>query len=405
MNQLNKDQKLALLGASLYYMGLGGFLYNSQSTVLAAVRAQYDFPMTRISLYTTMGYVAAVLGTVLFGSMIFRLSQSRKKWYFIGMLSSGALGVFLLACFADTPLFYASFALLSFATSTISIITAYVINQWIRENAGTVIGISAASAGVGGMIGNPVASALLERFSLQNGVLILLAIAVLISGTGIVLMFRKPIPEGDPIPAGQEVKTGGTKPSAKRLLVMSVLLGIVVAGPRTVLLFVSYLSMFAQSNGFSPAFGAALSSVLMFGNITSKLVYGYLSDHIGTWKATFLFQGLVMVGVLLFILFPGSAVSLGIGTLCYGMMYALVNIGVNRMALAAYGYEGLKKYQGPLMSIGSIVVAVASPVVGIMFDRTGSFRPYFLMLVGIMSLCMVLTGVVARMRAKDGVLS
>lgn len=67
----------------------------------------------------------------------------------------------------------------------------------------------------------------------------------------------------------------------------------------------------------------------MFGNITSKLVYGYLSDHIGTWKATFLFQGLVMVGVLLFILFPGSAVSLGIGTLCYGMMYALVNIGVN----------------------------------------------------------------------------
>ena len=163
--------------------------------------------------------------------------------------------------------------------------------------------------------------------------------------------------------------------------------------------------MFAQSNGFSPAFGAALSSVLMFGNITSKLVYGYLSDHIGTWKATFLFQGLVMMGVLLFILFPGSAVSLGIGTLCYGMMYALVNIGVNRMALAAYGYEGLKKYQGPLMSIGSIVAAAASPVVGIMFDRTGSFRPYFLMLVGIMSLCMVLTGVVARMRAKDGVLS
>ena len=105
MNQLNKDQKLALLGASLYYMGLGGFLYNSQSTVLAAVRAQYDFPMTRISLYTTMGYVAAVLGTVLFGSMIFRLSQSRKKWYFIGMLSSGALGVFLLACFAGTHRF------------------------------------------------------------------------------------------------------------------------------------------------------------------------------------------------------------------------------------------------------------------------------------------------------------
>ena len=35
----NKDQKLVLLGACLYYMGLGGFIFNSQSTVLAAAFA------------------------------------------------------------------------------------------------------------------------------------------------------------------------------------------------------------------------------------------------------------------------------------------------------------------------------------------------------------------------------
>ena len=75
----NKDQKLVLLGACIYYMGLGGFIFNSQSTVLAAVRELYNFPMTKISLYTTAGYSAQIFGSMLLGGVIFRLSQSMKK--------------------------------------------------------------------------------------------------------------------------------------------------------------------------------------------------------------------------------------------------------------------------------------------------------------------------------------
>lgn len=78
----NKDQKLVLLGACLYYMGLGGFIFNSQSTVLAAVRTLYDFPMTKMSLYTTAGYATQIFASMLLGSVIFKLSQPMKKYYF-----------------------------------------------------------------------------------------------------------------------------------------------------------------------------------------------------------------------------------------------------------------------------------------------------------------------------------
>ena len=80
-----KDQNLVLLGACIYYMGLGGFIFNSQSTVLAAVRELYNFPMTKISLYTTAGYATQIFGSMLLGGVIFRLSQSMKKYYFTGM--------------------------------------------------------------------------------------------------------------------------------------------------------------------------------------------------------------------------------------------------------------------------------------------------------------------------------
>ena len=96
----NKDQKLVLLGACLYYMGLGGFIFNSQSTVLAAVRTLYDFPLTKMSLYTTAGYATQIFASMLLGSVIFRLSQPMKKYYFAGMYLLSAFGLLFLALFA-----------------------------------------------------------------------------------------------------------------------------------------------------------------------------------------------------------------------------------------------------------------------------------------------------------------
>ncbi|MBR3126657.1 MAG: hypothetical protein IKF35_00180, partial [Solobacterium sp.] len=127
----SKDQLLVLIGTCLYYLGLGGFLFNSQTAVLASVRSIYQFPMTRISMYTSFGYVASILGAALLGPLIFRLSQNLKKAYFIGMYICGVLGFLFLGFFATTPLFYIARFLISLSVSTISIIVSYVLNQWI----------------------------------------------------------------------------------------------------------------------------------------------------------------------------------------------------------------------------------------------------------------------------------
>ena len=379
----NKDQKLVLLGACLYYMGLGGFIFNSQSTVLAAVRALYDFPMTKISIYTTAGYVSQIFGSMLLGSVIFKLSQKMKKYYFMGMYMMSAVGLVLLALFADTPLFYFARVMIALGVSTVSIIIPYIINQWITIKASSAVGLASACAGMGGIVSNPLASFLFEKFSPKTGIIFLTAIALTIMIPAIYLMFRKPVPELEK----QAVKTGSTDSTFSQSTSVFLLIMLIVAGTRLPQLFTSYLNMFSIGNGFSAAFAASLSSVLMLGNVTSKFFYGILIDRIGAPKATMSLQACIIAGALIFIFMPTSTIGMVVGTLSYGMQAALSNMGINRLTMAAFGYEGTRKYQGFLLSMSNTVVAVSSPLVGIMYDMTGSFNSFFTLIITAQAIC------------------
>lgn len=380
----NKDQKLVLLGACLYYMGLGGFIFNSQSTVLAAVRTLYDFPMTKMSLYTTAGYATQIFASMLLGSVIFKLSQPMKKYYFAGMYMLGVTGLLFLALFADTPLFYISRVMIALAVSTISIIIPYIINQWITVKASTAVGLASACAGMGGMISNPLASFLFEKFSTVTGMMLLTAFAAVLMVPSVWLMFRKPVPEHKAVTAKT---TQSTTSGFEKSTYVFMLIVIIVAGARLPSLFSSYLNMFSMSNGFSAGFAAMLSSVIMFGNVTSKFLYGMLIDKAGAPKATMVLQTCVIIGAVLFMAVPASAVGMFVGTLSYGMMAALSNMGINRLTMAAFGYEGARKYQGMLLGMSNAVVALSSPMVGIMYDATGTFNSFFILIIAVQTVC------------------
>lgn len=388
--QYSKDQKLVLLGVCLYYMGLGGFLFNSQTSVLASVRAIYNFPMTRISLYTSFGYAATILGSALLGPVIYKLPQKGKKLYFQAMYLSGVVGFLLLGFFAETPLFFIARFLIGLSISTISIITPYMLNQWIHYKTSTAIGISAAFTGVGGMISNPLSAYFCRTFSFRNGILILILISACFALPSFHLLFRKPVPEGDGSKAAAAKGGSSLSPAAKTSVIVLVILVLLVASTRIANLFVSYLSIFAQSEGYSEAFSASLASLLMFGSIAAKLIYGALCDRIGTWKATMVCELGVGAAMLLFLTLPQYTAVLCLGTLSYGMVYGLTNMSTNRMCMASLGYDGTRKYQGILTAIGSVAGLVCSPLVGIVFDNTGSFNLIFISFALMMAVCMLL---------------
>ena len=394
-----KDQLLVLIGTCLYYMGLGGFLFNSQTAVLASVRSIYEFPMTRISLYTSFGYVASILGAALLGPMIFRLSQKLKKMYFIGMYVCGVAGFLFLGFFATTPLFFIARFLISLSVSTISIIVSYVLNQWIHTNVGTAIGIASAFSGVGGMISNPLSSFLFGIFSFEKGILVLILFSALFTVPSFWLIFRRPVPEAVPPQNGKAASEGDD--AQEHSLLILIMLFAIVGAPRISSLFTNYLSIFSQSIGYSASFSASLASILMFANITAKFLYGFLSDRIGTWKATLLCQICVITGVSLFLFMPQYPVLIAAGTLGYGMMYGLTTVAINRMSMAAFGFSGARRYQGLITSMGSLAAVICSPTIGVLYDSTGSFNLLFIVLLGLMAVSVVLGVIVSRMRPQN----
>lgn len=395
-----KDQLLVLIGTCLYYMGLGGFLFNSQTAVLASVRSIYQFPMTRISMYTSFGYVASILGAALLGPLIFRLSQRMKKYYFIGMYICGVLGFLFLGFFATTPLFYIARFLISLSVSTISIIVSYVLNQWIHTNVGTAIGLASAFSGVGGMISNPLSAFLFGIFPFQKGILVLILFSALFTVPSFFLIFRKPVPEAIP-PMGSK-KTAETAAAHKNdnALLILIMLFAIVGAPRIASLFTNYLSIFSESIGYTSSFSAFLASILMFANITAKFAYGFLSDKVGTWKATILCQISVIIGVSLFLFLPQYPVLLAIGTLGYGMFYGLTTVAINRMCMAAFGFTGTRKYQGMITSVASLAAVIGSPAIGVVYDNTGSFNLLFAILLVLMAATIILSVITARMRPE-----
>ena len=395
----SKDQLLVLIGTCLYYLGLGGFLFNSQTAVLASVRSIYQFPMTRISMYTSFGYVASILGAALLGPLIFRLSQNLKKAYFIGMYICGVLGFLFLGFFATTPLFYIARFLISLSVSTISIIVSYVLNQWIHTNVGTAIGLASAFSGVGGMISNPLSAFLFGIFPFQQGILVLILFSAIFTVPSFFLIFRKPIPEAVP-PMGNKKASAADDHSHDHSLLILIMLFAIVGAPRIASLFTNYLSIFAESIGYSSSFSSFLASILMFANITAKFAYGFLSDKVGTWKASILCQISVIVGVSLFLFLPQYPALIAIGTLGYGMFYGLTTVAINRMCMAAFGFSGTRKYQGMVTSVASLAAVIGSPAIGVVYDNTGSFNLLFAILLVLMAATIILSVITAKMRPE-----
>jgi nitrate/nitrite transporter NarK len=205
------------------------------------------------------------------------------------------------------------------------------------------------------------------------------------------------VPEGDVSKTAAAKSGSSLSPAAKTSVIVLVILVLLVASTRIANLFVSYLSIFAQSEGYSEAFSASLASLLMFGSIAAKLIYGALCDRIGTWKATMVCELGVGAAMLLFLTLPQYTAVLCLGTLSYGMVYGLTNMSTNRMCMASLGYDGTRKYQGILTAIGSVAGLVCSPLVGIVFDNTGSFNLIFISFALMMAVCMLLCLTMERM--------
>ncbi len=139
----------------------------------------------------------------------------------------------------------------------------------------------------------------------------------------------------------------------------------------------SHIPSYAESIHFSASVGALTLSFCMAMNIFSKILFGILSDKIGTKYTVFVMCGMNFISAVLLL----NASSTGIlltGSFLYGTIYGATTTGNVLITKELYknGYD--KAF--PLINfLGAVFGAIATVLFGVLYDQTGSYHMMFIL--------------------------
>lgn len=392
--KMTTQQRLVLIGACLFQCAFIGILINSAGVILAQIRVEFGFSLTRISSYHTLKGLMGALGGVLFTSLFFKVKQ--PIYMSVNILLVVTSFLLLIVDARSNALWYLSACLsgTSFCTSTVMV--PFILNRWFPHNAGATTGVAMAFSGLGGVVFNPLTAWLIESFGWRMAIIALAAITLLMAGVALVLMFRTPAPAGEAQFLSQDrEKTAHTVTagdSGKFPMGRFALCTTALIASNIVMQFCQYVTIFAQGVGYSLQTGAALTSVFMIGNVGGKLLFGFACDRVGVYKTMVAAMVSIACGSLLFAFCYQYLPVLYLASILYGVVYGLAMISISRCCIETYGVEDAKKYMGLHTSINGVLQAVSSMAVGVLHDWSGGFETQLLGGIGflIISACAVI---------------
>ena len=257
------------------------------------------------------------------------------------------------------------------------------INNWFEKRNGLMVSIAMAFSGVAGAIFSPLLSYIIGNYGWKIGYMVNGAVMFVLL---IPLLFLnityhpedsglKPygfsMREEKKIQENKEEKTDDQRDIL--LCIYAIIVGFVTCVPQ-------FFPGHAGVLGYSASFGSLLISLSMITNIASKVILGSLVDKIGVKKAVMITSSIVLIGSVMML----KNIVLYIGALMFGFCYAGSTVGMTSISREQYSKkEYLIKY--PILSFVSTAVnALGSPVVGFIYDGTGSYDPAFVICIVMM---------------------
>ena len=361
-----------------------GLVMNCNGILFAAIRSDLGFRAGDLSVYYMIRSFATALTITFTTGLVFRKNPR--------LVLAGLNGLFMISIaamyfFHDLWQWYAAAVAAGIGSSCNSVIIPIVLNNWFRKNNGLVIGITMSASGIFGAVFSPIISGMISSFGWRLTALFMgglgLCMAVLPS---LLFLYLTPEEIGErPYGAedGADLKSANAGGTAERhdnvpgfIFVCAVLVIMLISSQ---VQFASQLSTFTESIGLGIAAGAALNSVLMIGNLSGKVILGFLSDRIGIYRSLGAFILVIGLGMGLYLAgsLTVSPALLRAASICFGMAYSVGATGASLVLLDLYGRDGYKAKLSRLQAVNTLVAAVLSIAFPYIYDFTGSFNPVF----------------------------
>ncbi|MBQ1907727.1 MAG: MFS transporter [Firmicutes bacterium] len=376
MKKMSKDQLLVLIGACMVQSAIIGIILNSSGVFFAQMRVELGLSMTKIASHNTIRAITGALSGAYLTKLFFR---TNKKMYLRVAVLSVAVGFFLLTLGAKGIMWYIASGMIGLFISISMISISYVLSHWFPGNAGLMTGVASAFSGIGGALFSPVAGKLIGAVGFLKAMGVFSVITLIVGFTGVELMLPK---KGEALFAEDDRPKAGVQPGAKagdlyipHLALRFALTALTLTGSSIMLQFIFNVSVFAQTVGYTLDTAALLSSMVMIGNISGKIIFGYIADRLSVWKAVITLAAAIMCSILCFIFFYDRIAILYVASLVYGFGYAIGSVGLSRCCVSAYGMQGQKTMSGYHVSISNAFGALVSLGIGMIYDLVGSYSP------------------------------
>ncbi|ROZ77160.1 MFS transporter [Ramlibacter sp. WS9] len=365
------------LALSLLLMTIGGSGMYSVTVVLP--RIQEDFGVARAD--ASLPYTLTMIGFGLGGVLMGRLSDRFGVVVPVGIGAVGLGAGFVAAGLAPNLwLFCAAQGVLMGLLGTSATFAPLVADtsQWFDRRRGIALAICMSGNYVAGAVWPPIMQHFIDSVGWRS-TYIGIGVFCVVTMLPLCLVLRRRPPQQMPAAAAasgarpQSARPMGMKPGTVQLLLCIAGVSCCVAMSMPQVHIVAYCG----DLGFGAARGAEMLALMLGLGVVSRLVSGWISDHIGGLRTLLLGSILQGVALLMFLPFNGL-VSLYVVSAMFGLFQGGIVPSYALIVREHFSPKEAGARVGTVLMATMFGMALGGWMSGAVFDLTGSYRAAFL---------------------------
>jgi MFS family permease len=370
------------MGVSLVLMTIGGSGMYTVSIILPKLQAEFGASRADVSLAYTLSMIGFGMGGVLMG----RLADRR------GIALPAMLGAIFLAtgyavAGSATSLWQFSLAqgaligLLGTSASFAPLIAD--TSRWFYRRRGIALAICMTGNYLAGTLWSPILQRYVEMIGWRQTYLGM-GLFCLVTMLPLTLVLRRRPPDAAAVPAPgaaavrtmtsvEPLRPAGMSPGTLQALlcVAGVACCVAMSMPQV------HIVAYCGDLGFGAARGAEMLSLMLGMGIVSRIVSGWISDHIGGLRTLLL--GSVLQGIaLLMFLFSDGLASLYLVSAMFGLFQGGIVPSYALIVRENFSPREAGTRVGTVLMCTLYGMALGGWMSGAIFDATGSYRAAFL---------------------------
>jgi MFS family permease len=363
------------LGVAVLVMTLGASVMYVVPVVLPSVQSEFGVSRADASLAYSLLMIGFGIGGLFMGRLSDRFGVTVPL--IVGACGIGA-GFWLAAATSSFAVFNAAHCLLLGllgGSATFSPLVADT-SLWFVKRRGIAVAICASGNYLGGAIWPPIVQRSVEAWGWRQtyfGMGIVCCAAII--GLSLLMRTRPPIVSPSSTvtgAAGSEHPFGMSRVSAQVLLCIAGLACCVAMSMPQV-----HIVAYCGDLGYGVARGAEMLAVMLAFGIVSRLVSGWICDHIGGLRTLLLGSALQGVALLLFLPFDGL-VSLYVISALFGLFQGGIVPSYAIIVREHFPASEVGARVGAVIMFTLIGMALGGWMSGKVFDLTGSYHAAFM---------------------------